>query len=57
MGRKSNTGVAAIVVTGTAFLCIILAFSTPYWLVNDGLITDASFEKIGGSLKHSNVLV
>ncbi|CAG9771924.1 unnamed protein product [Ceutorhynchus assimilis] len=47
MGIKTKTGLAAIAVTVTAFIFILLAFVTPYWLVNDGLVPDSNFQKIG----------
>jgi len=47
MGLKTKTGMAAITVTVTAFIFILLAFVTPYWLVNDGQIANPNFEKIG----------
>ncbi|XP_060518261.1 uncharacterized protein LOC132697028 [Cylas formicarius] len=47
MGMKTKTGICAISLTATAFLFVLLAFVTPYWLVNDGKITRPMFEKIG----------
>lgn len=44
---KTKTGVCAIVVTIAAFLFILIAFCTPYWLVNDGKIKDPKFIRIG----------
>ncbi|XP_018320526.1 uncharacterized protein LOC108733733 [Agrilus planipennis] len=47
MKIKTNTGLCAVVVTLIGFLCILIAFCTPYWLVNDGKISNPQFLRIG----------
>nr|XP_022913655.1 uncharacterized protein LOC111424381 [Onthophagus taurus] len=47
MATKTKTGICAITTTVVAFLFILIAFCTPYWLVNDGKIPDPQFIKIG----------
>lgn len=44
---KTKTGICAVTITVTAFLFIVIAFCTPYWLVNDGNVKDVNFDKIG----------
>ncbi|GJQ85638.1 hypothetical protein Trydic_g20187 [Trypoxylus dichotomus] len=47
MGTKSRTGICAITTTVIAFLSIIIAFCTPFWLVNDGKLPNPPFVRIG----------
>lgn len=47
MALKSRTGIVAISTTVTAFLFILIAFCTPYWLQNDQEIKDPQFIRIG----------
>lgn len=47
MAIKNKTGLAAIVTTVAAFIFILIAFSTPYWLQNDEKIDNPQFIKIG----------
>jgi len=44
---KSKNGKIAVVFAVISFFFTILAFTTPYWLVNDGKIPESKFNNIG----------
>jgi len=46
MGKTRN-GKAALACTGAAFLFLVIAFTTPNWLQNDGVDREAKFKRIG----------
>ncbi|KAJ8979168.1 hypothetical protein NQ317_018990 [Molorchus minor] len=47
MAIKSKTGICAITLTAVAFTFIVVSFCTGYWLVNDGIIKDPQFIRLG----------
>ncbi|KAL3282103.1 hypothetical protein HHI36_005301 [Cryptolaemus montrouzieri] len=47
MALKNRTGLFAIGTTVAAFIFILIAFCTPYWLQNDEKIENPQFIKIG----------
>jgi hypothetical protein len=57
MGRKSNTGLVATAFAALAFLCIFIAFVSPYWLETDGKLKDPKFLNIGEFLLLLRLLI
>lgn len=47
MGARTRTAKYAVGFTFGAFLFIVIAFSTPYWLVNDGVLRNPKFLNLG----------
>lgn len=44
---KTKTGICAVTLTVVGFLFTVIAFCSPYWLVNDGEVSGVTFDKIG----------
>ncbi|RWS12448.1 claudin domain containing protein-like protein [Dinothrombium tinctorium] len=47
MARKSDARIAAIAVTGFAFIVTVIAFFTPYWLASERRFYGSEFDKLG----------
>ncbi|XP_070497211.1 uncharacterized protein [Chironomus tepperi] len=47
MGARTKTAKYAVGFTFGAFVFIVISFSTPYWLVNDGVLKDPKFLNLG----------
>ncbi|XP_055546630.1 uncharacterized protein LOC129730983 [Wyeomyia smithii] len=47
MGASTKTGKFAVVFTAFAFLFIVIAFCSPYWLTTDGKLVNPKFTNLG----------
>jgi PMP-22/EMP/MP20/Claudin tight junction len=47
MKRRTLAGNCGVAVFTIAFVCILVAFSTPSWLVSDYRITGAKLDRLG----------
>jgi hypothetical protein len=47
MKRRTLAGNCGVAVFAVAFVCIVVAFSTPSWLVSDYRITGAKLDRLG----------
>lgn len=47
MGARTKTSKYAVGFTFGAFVLILIAFSTPYWLQTDGELTHPKFTNLG----------
>jgi hypothetical protein len=47
MKRRTLAGNCGVAVFAIAFVCIVVAFSTPSWLVSDYRITGAKLDRLG----------
>jgi hypothetical protein len=47
MGARTKTAKYAVGFTFGAFLLILIAFSTPYWLQHDGKLKHPKFTNLG----------
>ena len=46
-GKFNNVMLLACATLGLSAICIIIAFTTPYWLVSDGLAPVERFQRLG----------
>lgn len=46
-GKFNNVMLLACATFGLSVICIIIAFTTPYWLVSDGLAPSEKFQRLG----------
>lgn len=44
---KSRTSKIAAAYTGVAFIFVVIAFTTPYWLETDGRLEKPKFIRLG----------
>jgi hypothetical protein len=47
MGARTKTAKYAVGFTFAAFVLILIAFSTPYWLQTDGQLRNPKFTNLG----------
>jgi len=46
-GKFNNVMLLACATLGVSVICIVIAFTTPYWLVSDGLAPVEKFQRLG----------